>query len=218
MGGDLVAQSAGVGHGTTLVFTIPLLLPDVNAPSPPPSPSSSTAQPADAPPTPATPVQPPPTAPQYSPPLVNPPAASLSSPLHDAGALNVLVAEDDPLSQTVMRKLLSRLGVRFAIEADGARAVEAFLRDRFNLVLLDLHMPILDGLGASREMCAAMASGEAAETPIYALTASCSDEERARCAEAGMAGLIPKPIKLDVLKELLRKHGQPEPPPGDEAG
>ena len=211
MGGDLVAESGGVGQGTMLVFTIPLLLPDMNAPSPPPSPSSSTAHSTDAPLTPAA---------QFSPPLVNPPAASLPSPLHDAGALNVLVAEDDPLSQTVMRKLLSRLGVRFAIEADGARAVEAFQRDRFDLVLLDLHMPILDGLGASREMCSAMASGEAAETPIYALTASCSDEERARCAEAGMADLIPKPIKLDVLKELLRKHGQPAapPPPGDEPG
>ena len=220
MGGDLVAESAGVGHGTTLVFTIPLLLPDADAPSPPPSPSSSSnAQPADAPPTPSTPVQPPlqpPSATQYSPPLVNPPAASLPSPLSNAAALNVLVAEDDPLSQTVMRKLLSRLGVRFSIEADGARAVEAFQRDRFDLVLLDLHMPILDGLGAAREMCAAMASGEAAETPIYALTASCSDEERARCAEAGMAGLIPKPIKLELLRQLLRKHGQPEPaPPGE---
>ena len=219
MGGDLVAESAGVGHGTTLVFTIPLLLPDADAPSPPPSPSSSSTAQPDVPPTPSTPVQPPlqpPAAMQYSPPLVNPPAASLPSPLSNAAALNVLVAEDDPLSQTVMRKLLSRLGVRFAIEADGARAVEAFQRDRFDLVLLDLHMPIIDGLGAAREMCAAMASGEAAETPIYALTASCSDEERARCAEAGMAGLIPKPIKLELLRQLLRKHGQPEPaPPGE---
>ena len=55
----------------------------------------------------------------------------------------MLVAEDDPLSQTVMRKLLTRLGVRFAIEANGALAVEHFMRDRFNLVLLDLHMPML---------------------------------------------------------------------------
>jgi CheY-like chemotaxis protein len=58
-------------------------------------------------------------------------------------------------------------------------------------------------------MCAAMASGEAAPTPLYALTASCSDEERARCAEAGMLDLITKPIKVDGLKALLRKHAHP---------
>lgn len=58
-------------------------------------------------------------------------------------------------------------------------------------------------------MCAAMASGEAPATPLYALTASCSDEERARCAEAGMVGLIPKPIKLELLKQLLKKHAPP---------
>ena len=55
-----------------------------------------------------------------------------------------------------------------------------------------------------------MASGEAEATPIYALTASCSDEERARCAEAGMLGLIPKPLKIELLKQLLRKHTRPD--------
>jgi CheY-like chemotaxis protein len=67
-------------------------------------------------------------------------------------ALSVLVAEDDPLSQTVMRKLLSRLGVRFTVVENGQLAVHAFLRDRFNLVLLDLHMPLL---GACSLCCVA---------------------------------------------------------------
>ena len=55
-----------------------------------------------------------------------------------------------------------------------------------------------------------MTRGDAPTTPLYALTASCSDEERTRCAEAGMVGLIPKPIRIDGLKALLRKHAHPQ--------
>jgi two-component system capsular synthesis sensor histidine kinase RcsC len=54
-----------------------------------------------------------------------------------------------------------------------------------------------------------MAPGDAPTTPLYALTASCSDEERARCAEAGMVDLIAKPIRIDGLEALLRKHAHP---------
>jgi CheY-like chemotaxis protein len=54
-----------------------------------------------------------------------------------------------------------------------------------------------------------MARGEAPTTPLYALTASCSDEERARCSTAGMQDLIAKPIRIDGLKALLRKHAHP---------
>ena len=192
MAGDLVAESAGVGQGTTLVFTIPLL---AGGPSPPASPRLRVSSPAasDAP---AIPPRPEPHLPLQ--PALPPPAA-----------VSVLVAEDDPLSQTVMRKLLSRLGARFTIVDNGALAVEAFARERFQLVLLDLHMPQLDGLGAARQMCAAMRAGQAPATPLYALTASCSEEERGRCTEAGMVDLIAKPIKLDSLRALLRRAAEP---------
>jgi CheY-like chemotaxis protein len=161
MGGDLVAESGGVGKGTTLVFTIPLMLPSDAAdappsPSPPPSPSSSgdSQAPGSSPSTPRTPAQPPPSA-QYAPPPMSPqPAAPPSPPGGDISSLSVLVAEDDLLSQTVMRKVLGRLGVSFAIEANGALAVEAFRRDRFHLVLLDLHMPLLGVM--CRLLCAAI--------------------------------------------------------------
>ena len=82
------------------------------------------------------------------------PAAPPSPPGGDISSLSVLVAEDDLLSQTVMRKVLGRLGVSFAIEANGALAVEAFRRDRFHLVLLDLHMPLLGVM--CRLLCAAI--------------------------------------------------------------
>lgn len=216
MGGDLVARSAGMGKGTTLVFAIPLLS---GGPPLPPSPRLSEAltPTSDAEPEPVTSAQP---EASYAPPPLSPclprrisPSPGLSSAEASAKALNVLVAEDDPLSQLVMRKLLGRLGVRFSLVENGALAVDAFLAQQhtpFNIVLLDLHMPLLDGLAAAREMCAAIARGEAPPTPLYALTASCSDEERARCAEAGMVDLIPKPIKLEGLKTLLRKHAAAE--------
>jgi hypothetical protein len=93
--------------------------------------------------------------PSYEPPplLAGPQSPlSLLPPPPVPSALSVLVAEDDPLSQTVMRKLLSRLGVRFTVVENGQLAVHAFLRDRFNLVLLDLHMPLL---GACSLCCVA---------------------------------------------------------------
>ena len=153
MGGDLVAESAGDGQGTTLIFTIPLLLP--GGPSPPPSPRMEAASMrppalADG----AAPETPPrlelSAEPSYEPPplLAGPrsPRSPQPPPQAVPSALSVLVAEDDPLSQTVMRKLLSRLGVSFTVVDNGQLAVHAFVRDRFNVVLLDLHMPLLGAL------------------------------------------------------------------------
>ena len=149
MGGNLVAESAGDGAGTTLTFTIPLLLP--GEPSPPPSPRLEVASMRPSAQANGTGPDTPPrlelsAEPSYEPPplLAGPQSPlSLLPPPPVPSALSVLVAEDDPLSQTVMRKLLSRLGVRFTVVENGQLAVHAFLRDRFNLVLLDLHMPLL---------------------------------------------------------------------------
>ena len=232
--------------GTTLTFTIPLLTPPPGSEI---TTGASMAGAAAAPPwaaalpdvseavPPASPVPP-------------SPSSAPQSPVQEGG-LHVLVAEDDALSQAVMRKVLGRMGLRHTIVANGATAVEAYragaccvllverwhlthrASDTFDLVLMDLHMPVMDGLEATRAICALVARGERPYTPIVvrcaaietasvaagamttcaglaqALTASCSDEERARCLSAGMVELMPKPIKLDALKArqlLLRMH------------
>jgi hypothetical protein len=149
MGGELTAASEGRGMGTTLTFIVPLSVPppgdgaaaDDDAPSALPAvveapldASSRAAEAAEviAPPpiTTARPASPPPL-----PPL--PPASTASS--SSSSADNILVAEDDPLSQVVMRKVLQRLQLRFTIVGNGAAAVEAYKQDVFTLVLMDLH-------------------------------------------------------------------------------
>lgn len=67
-------------------------------------------------------------------------------------------------------------------------------------------MPVLDGLGASRQIAELARGAGRRPTPIVALTASCSDEEKQRCVEAGLAGHLAKPIKLDLLQALLLKY------------
>lgn len=67
-------------------------------------------------------------------------------------------------------------------------------------------MPVMDGLTASRRIAELARSEGRHPTPVVALTASCSEEEKRRCAEAGMSGHISKPVKLDVLQTLLHKY------------
>jgi hypothetical protein len=120
MGGDLTAASEGLGRGCVLTFTVPLLEPpgdDAQLPCRSP-PAAELAPPETRPPSPSLPLPPP--SPALS--SASPPA----SPAQAGGGANILVAEDDALSQAVMRKLLARLGLRFTLVGDGAAAVDAY--------------------------------------------------------------------------------------------
>ena len=68
-------------------------------------------------------------------------------------------------------------------------------------------MPVLDGLAASRAIAELARSSGRAPTPVVALTASCGDDEKRRCAEAGMVGHVAKPVKIEVLQSLFLKYG-----------
>ena len=157
MGGDLTAQSEGKGKGTTLTFTIPLCMPRGGRPSsvaaasepealpeaalPPESRTVDGSSPVGVPGSradahedaAATAVPPSPASASSTPP----------SPLPTPTEPNILVAEDDMLSQTVMRKVLNRLALRHTIVSDGAAAVEAYKHGVFDLVLMDLHSALL---------------------------------------------------------------------------
>ena len=124
-----------------------------------------------------------------------------------AHALRVLVAEDDGPSQLIVRKLLSRLGVaHVAVVDDGKAAVQAAAETAFDLILLDLHMPLMDGTAAARRICAAARNAGKAVPPIVALTASVSEETRRACAAAGMAAHLAKPISLARLERVISEH------------
>jgi PAS domain S-box-containing protein len=117
---------------------------------------------------------------------------------------SILVAEDHPVNQQLIRRLLTRLGHRVEIAADGGLAVAAFARERFDLVFLDVQMPEVDGLEAARHIRALEAG--ARHTPLIALTAHAMDRDRERCIAAGMDDYLTKPIDPEALAAALERH------------
>lgn len=118
--------------------------------------------------------------------------------------LRILVAEDNKVNQLVVERLLSRLGVHTRIVSDGAEALEALEHETYDLVLMDRHMPKLDGLEATRRIRSLQ--GTTGQTPVIALTASVTSVDRTACLEAGMNDLLPKPIEIATLERALRKY------------
>jgi CheY-like chemotaxis protein len=124
----------------------------------------------------------------------------VSPSLPDAAALKVLVVDDQPLNRAVVLAQLKRLGVAaLDAAAHGLDAVEACRTSAYDLVLMDLQMPVLDGLDASRRILA-----EPGPRPrIVALTASTSERDRLECQRVGMRGLLTKPVSEAALAEQL---------------
>jgi PAS domain S-box-containing protein len=115
----------------------------------------------------------------------------------------VLVAEDNLTNQKVVRALLQRLGCLVDFAADGQEAVGLLIAGNYDLVLMDWQMPHMDGLEATQSI-REFEQLLGRRTPILALTASQSDEDRRRGLDAGMDGFLSKPITLEALAEALR--------------
>ena len=117
--------------------------------------------------------------------------------------VRVLVAEDNAVNQKVATRLLSRLGCQADVVADGAEAVEAVGRVPYDVVLMDCQMPEMDGYTAAREIRRQENGGP--RIPIIALTASALAGDRERALDSGMDDYVPKPVKLEVLGEVLSR-------------
>jgi two-component system sensor histidine kinase/response regulator len=131
----------------------------------------------------------------------------------------VLVAEDNPTNQYVVRKTLERLGCDVHLAADGIEAVRMAAHQRYDLVLMDLQMPRLDGIGATRRIRAE--PGPNRDTPIIAITANAFTDDVQRCLDAGMNGHLSKPLRRQTLAAVIEKlphndgvKSAPEPAPG----
>jgi CheY-like chemotaxis protein/HPt (histidine-containing phosphotransfer) domain-containing protein len=137
----------------------------------------------------------------------------------------VLVAEDHPVNQKLMVALLTGQGHKVELAADGWEALAALARTPFDAVFMDVQMPVLDGLEATRRIRAGEA-GTGRHVPIVALTAHAMKEHRQRCLDAGMDAYLSKPIDPPVLLRTLadvaarlgpangHKAGTPVPLPG----
>lgn len=122
----------------------------------------------------------------------------------------VLVVDDNRVNRTVCKRILEKMGASVELAENGLAAVSASERRHYNLVLLDCHMPALDGYDTTRLL---RRTQSARRSTIIAMTADATSETRRKCFEAGMDDCLLKPIKTDALEELLLKSRAPEPEP-----
>lgn len=115
----------------------------------------------------------------------------------------VLIAEDNAVNAMIAQRFLQRLGVEVDIVVNGKDAVEAVRNRGYLLVLMDCHMPLVDGFAAT-ELIRKNEAGSVRRTPIMALTAGVTDSERERCLAVGMDGVVNKPVSSQALAEALQ--------------
>jgi signal transduction histidine kinase/CheY-like chemotaxis protein/HPt (histidine-containing phosphotransfer) domain-containing protein len=113
----------------------------------------------------------------------------------------ILLVEDNKVNQIVATRFLARLGQDVEIANDGAEAVSISREKAFDLILMDMQMPVMDGIEATKRIIAE--GGPSAEVPIIAMTANASDDDRRRCLDAGMKGFEAKPVTLERLRKMI---------------
>ena len=196
LGGTLIADSTP-GVGSSFHFTV--AAPILPAPAAEPRVSLS-------------PVFLPPGA---LPPGALPPGAPIPNAEPAAGparALDILVVEDNEINRLVLRDMLARFGHNVTESADGTDCLRQAQLRRFDVILMDISMPRMDGLQATEALRASKGPNRA--TPVVALTAHALPEERSRFRSAGMADVLTKPYGAETLAAALRRVTAPGPPPG----
>ncbi len=125
--------------------------------------------------------------------------------IHALKGARVLLAEDEPINQVLTETLLSQAGVEVTSVEDGSEAVEeAFKRD-YQIILMDVQMPLIDGLEATRQI-RAREKKQGKRRTIIALTALATQGDREKCLQAGMDDYLPKPIEKSQLVDILTKY------------
>jgi PAS domain S-box-containing protein len=118
---------------------------------------------------------------------------------------SVLLVEDSHVNQQVALRMLGKLGVRARAAGHGTEALEMMRATRFDLVFMDLQMPVMDGLEAARAIRADTSGAFDPRIPVVALTAHATHDDRQRCLEAGMDDYLAKPITGAALQRMLEK-------------
>jgi CheY-like chemotaxis protein len=126
---------------------------------------------------------------------------------HDT--LHILVADDNATNRFLAGKLLELFGCTFEMAENGREAVDLANGRPFDLILMDIKMPVMDGVAATRAIRAL--PGPAGRLPILALTANADERDAVTYREAGMDGVVQKPIQPDVLLNAIRLAMTPDP-------
>lgn len=116
----------------------------------------------------------------------------------------ILLVEDSRINQAFVEEVLSQLACDTTTVSNGQEALEAVIKQKYDLVLMDCQMPVMDGFESTRRICAMKESGQVdKDLPIIALTANAMKGDRQRCLEAGMNDYITKPVRKKELKEKI---------------
>jgi two-component system sensor histidine kinase/response regulator len=126
------------------------------------------------------------------------PAAGISA---SSLSLRILLAEDNLVNQKVAMGMLGKMGHRITLAKNGLEALEQWRQSDFDLILMDVQMPEMNGLQATTQIRREEAVG--AHVPIVAMTASAMSEERDRCLAAGMDAFISKPVSFKVIEQMI---------------
>jgi CheY-like chemotaxis protein len=131
----------------------------------------------------------------------------MPAPAHDSelAHMRILVAEDNPVNQIVIERMLQRLGCSADLVSNGIDVLRQVQAAQYDLVLMDIQMPGIDGLEASRRIRSL--SPVHSRIPIVAMTASATVEDRGACVAAGMNDYLTKPLALDALRKVLEQWG-----------
>ena len=116
-------------------------------------------------------------------------------------SLRILLAEDNLVNQKVAMGMLGKMGHRITLATNGLEALEQWRQSDFDLILMDVQMPEMNGLQATTQIRQEEAMGT--HVPIVAMTASAMSEERDRCLAAGMDDFISKPVSFKVIEQMI---------------
>ncbi|NVO04925.1 MAG: response regulator [Rhodoferax sp.] len=133
------------------------------------------------------------------------PTGPAAAQAQDAGrtGLRVLLVEDPPINQKLAISLIERSGHQVTLAQNGEEGLQAAMQQAFDLVFMDMQMPVMDGLEATRAIRAFEASQHRPRVPIVAMTANAMPSDRKACEDAGMDGFLSKPFKANELRALL---------------
>ncbi len=140
------------------------------------------------------------------------PEGPISGPELDGGRLRVLAAEDNRVNQLVLQALLGQAGVDLCIVSNGQEAVAAWEMADWDVILMDVQMPVMDGIAAAQAIRLRERETGRTETPIVALTANAMDHQVTACKAAGMTDFVAKPIEVSALFGALTRAVQPAAP------